>query len=43
MTLSDSIKGGLWGCLSTAGSRGAAVLASFFLARILGKEGFGEK
>lgn len=34
--------GAIWGGLTTAGSRGAAVLASFFLARILGKEGFGE-
>ena len=34
--------GALWGGVAVAGSRGLTVLASFFIARILGKVGFGE-
>ena len=34
--------GAFWGGIATAGSRGIAVVASFFLARILGQSWFGE-
>ena len=34
--------GALWGGVAVAGSRGLTVVASFFIARILGKVGFGE-
>jgi O-antigen/teichoic acid export membrane protein len=34
--------GAIWGGISAVGSRGITVVASFFLARILGQAGFGE-